>query len=318
MTEKMTDLSAFGPRRRNRATGEAALHEQRARADVTSRKLPDAVEHRHRVAVSQSPRLLTEDERRRAASYTIPEAELKQRAADQMRSEISEPVKEVARRLRLNLLATRTLETIYRAQRAAGDVYISLSPASIADILNSHPQQSGGTPVTAQQVRDLISVLEKLGALNQKPGATFSIGMSGSQPSSLGEPRYADDPAHPQASAIGRGCGCGKQTESIDAASCAERRFCPQSETPKNSRLRATDIAKRLGIGRASVVRHAPAPKPYCDPTSPASWRRRRAILRAPRIASERSWLRSKSGARQNRMRNEGTYGPDNILFLAS
>jgi hypothetical protein len=183
MTDRMTDLSAFGPRRRNRsATGEAGHAERRARAALAEKRLPDATEGRHAVPVSKAPALLTEDQRRRAASYSLPERVLKQRAVDALRAEISEPVKEVARRYRLNLLATRVAEQIYRAQRAAGDVYISLSAADIAKTLNSAPQQAGANALTADQVRCIIEALTKLGALGQKPSSTFNIGFNGTAP----------------------------------------------------------------------------------------------------------------------------------------
>jgi hypothetical protein len=167
------------PRRRNRGAaatlGEAGMAERRARGALTEKRLP-ALRAGGLPGLSNGAptRLLTEDERRRAASYSIPERELKARSADQLRSEISPEVAEIARRHRLNLIATRVLETIHRAQKASsggqdGRVYISLSPASVADILNAAPEQ-GPNRISADQVRDLITALTKLGALNQKPG----------------------------------------------------------------------------------------------------------------------------------------------------
>jgi hypothetical protein len=73
------------------------------------------------------------------------------------------------------LLATRVLETVYRAQRAAGDNWIPLSPASVADVLNSAPQQAGANAITPDMVRDLIAALSKLGALDQR--GAFSPGL---------------------------------------------------------------------------------------------------------------------------------------------
>jgi hypothetical protein len=176
--QRMTDLSGFGARRRNRAaTGTAALQETRQRAAITERRLPQVPAGSLpglSGANASTTTLLTEDQRRRAASYSIPAAELKCRSADALRAAISPEVAEIARRHRLNLLATRVLETIHRAQKASsggqdGRVYISLSPASVADILNAAPEQ-GPNRISADQVRDLITALTKLGALNQKPG----------------------------------------------------------------------------------------------------------------------------------------------------
>jgi hypothetical protein len=172
MSDRNTDLSDFrsAPRRRNRAAlGEAALHEKRVRAAITERKLPDATEHRHRMPLSKSPALLNEDQRRQRASYSIPERELKQRSADALRAEISEPIKELAQRLRLNLIATRCLQAVYDRQKASSG-WTQLSAADIAETLNAHPLQGGANAITPDHVRDLIAALTKLGALDQKPG----------------------------------------------------------------------------------------------------------------------------------------------------
>jgi len=169
-SQRSTDLSDARqqPRRRNAALqGEAKLAERRVRAAITERRLPDATEGRHALPVSKSPSLLTEDQRRQRASYSIPAAEVKQRAVDKLRSEIDTEINEVARRLRLNLLATRTLQIVRNAQKAADDVYVTLTPASIADILNAAPGQ-GPNKISADQVRVLVEALTKLGALGQQ------------------------------------------------------------------------------------------------------------------------------------------------------
>jgi hypothetical protein len=170
---RQTDISDARqqPARRNRASmGEASLAERRARAALTERRLPQVPAGALPGLTNGAPtRLLTEDERRQRSSYSLPERELKQRSVDALRAELSPEVTEIARRHKLNLIATRTLEVIYRAQKAAGDVYISLSPASIADILNAAPQQ-GPNKISADQIRDIISALAKLGALNQQAG----------------------------------------------------------------------------------------------------------------------------------------------------
>jgi hypothetical protein len=176
MSNRSTDIVAFGQtRRRNRAalTGEAALAEKRQRAALTEKRLPQVPAGALpglSGANSTTTRLLTEDERRRAASYSIPERELKARTADALRAEISEPIKEMAQRLRLNLIATRCLQAVYDRQKAAGGGWTQLSAADIAETLNSHPLQGGANAITPDHVRDLIAALTKLGALDQKPG----------------------------------------------------------------------------------------------------------------------------------------------------
>jgi hypothetical protein len=184
MSNRSTDIMDFGqqPRRRNRAaTGEAALHEMRQRAALTERRLPDATEGRHAVSVSKAPALLTEDQRRQRASYTLPAAEMKRRTVEKLRSEIEPAIASLAATHRLTLLAARTVQVVYNRQKAAGGGWTTLSPANVADILNAAPDQ-GPNKITADQLRDLIESLIKLGVIERRAGATFNIGSGGAQP----------------------------------------------------------------------------------------------------------------------------------------
>lgn len=151
------------PPRRPTIISESA---RRQRAAITERRLPQATEGRHALPVSPSPNLLSADQRRQRASYTIPEAELKQRTVDALRAEISPEVTEVARRRRLNLLATRALEVIHRAQKMAGDQFVTMPRARIADNLQIAPER-------AQQ---LLDSLRQIGALDRRDG------LAGQQP----------------------------------------------------------------------------------------------------------------------------------------
>jgi hypothetical protein len=177
MSNGSTDICDFRqqPRRRNRAAIGEALHEKRKRAAVTARRLPDATEHRHAFPAPSAP-LLNEDQLRRRAAYSLPPAELKARAVEKLRAEISPAVNSLAKSYRLTLLAARVAEQIYRTQKAANG-WTQLSAASIAQALNANPA-SGPNAITPDMVRDIITALTKLGALNEKPG--FGPGVQGS------------------------------------------------------------------------------------------------------------------------------------------
>ncbi len=162
MSDRSTDIldARQQPRRRATAIGEG---ERRQRAAVAARRLPPAVES-HSVPVSSSPTLLTEDQRRRRASYSLPGAVLRQKTIAALRSELSPEVTDVARRFKLHLLATRALQVVHHAQRTAGGQFIEMPRARVAEALGIAPERAG----------KLIDGLRQIGALETRAGALGS------------------------------------------------------------------------------------------------------------------------------------------------
>lgn len=164
MTARSTDLldARQQPRRRSTQMGEA---ERRTRAAVTERKLPQ-VPAGAVPGLSQSPDLLNEDQRRRRASYSLPASVIRQKAVDALRAEISPEINDVARRCRLNLLATRALQVIHTAQKAAGDQFVPMPRSRIAEAIGVEPERA----------LQLLDGLRQIGAIECR------LGLAGEQP----------------------------------------------------------------------------------------------------------------------------------------